>query len=272
MEVLVDFAGSRLGNGVLRVHAAVRHVTDRFVALNSAKQLRAAAVVEIRSSKVSVKKVLLETLRARNASKLAARVAQRHTIAVSPRECDELLSEYLLRHTTLSPRDAGSLADALASRQNGRPQLLGASEIRRVVAEHSQRLASAMIAQIVSDLRALTVRPATRHPDPVAGLERQEALVDALRQEVQRFGSDAITWHQLQELVQTWELPSRPYLEETLWSYRFVGHRMRRNQIRISSEIGDRLDRDWQSLLFHPVLLDLLDLTPIKEEIRIEFA
>lgn len=272
-KVLVDLADSGIGNGKLRIHATVRHIADRFVALNTSRPLRGAAVVEIRWSKSAIRKVLMETLQARNASVLVTRIRDGRPIQVSQRGCDESLPEYLLRHTTLAPRDAESLADALASRQNGRSQPLGSSEIRRAVAEHSERLASSMLAQVVSDMRALTGRPPDRRTTSTASDGRQRTLTEALGREIERLGSDSISWHELQELVQSWDEATRPFLQETLWSYRVVGHRLaRRHEMRISARIGDRLGRGHADLLLHPVLLDLLYLEPVKEEIHIDFA
>ena len=255
-----------------RVIATVRHTTNNFLLRVAGSDLsHAAAFVEMRWTKSSIQELLSLNLQKVCGTSSIAELSGRDSLDVPRRGIAESPDEYVLRHTTLTPRDAEQLSLALASRPRA-GQHMSDEQLRYAVSEYAEMLASSMVHQVVSDLRALSGMAAVGTRDPVDGGAAQEQLKTELQRQIESLRSEALTWHQLQTLVNDWEERSRPHLVNCLWSYRMIGRRnLEDNHVSVSRSIADHMG-DGEQLMLHPMLHDLCRLDVIEEAIVLEFV
>ena len=224
--------------------------------------------IEIRWSKGQIAGLLSSLLRDGEASMEA--LGPDSVMDVPMRGSEENASEYLLRHTTLTPRTAVQIARALIDDEGD--AIIDANGIRSVVAAQAEIIASSTLHQIASDLRAFGARTpmGTRI---ITDEGHQEELKARLVNEFERLGKDRFDRKSLQGLVTAWDALTRPYLADTLWVHRMLGLYDIDNQVlRVARSVGEHVPKVLGDFMMHPALMDLADVELTKEAITIEFV
>jgi hypothetical protein len=181
----------------------------------------------------------------------------------------EKVTDYLLRHTRLIPRDVVSLGNALCAeivRQKaaGRSQLSQA-DLRRVVARSSKRFGDSQLAQSSNQIAADTMpRDAARQGysevytstvEYLAGIDQQ------VREIVKQVGYDRFSRQEL-ELMQ---LQAEEAFDDTtnfpsvLWQSGLLGYVDKDGEARFYSQADmDQFDipMDMDAYVFHPCMID----------------
>lgn len=252
--------GQRSG---LRIHAALRQTTHSFIRRLKNKDLSGDRTsIEIRWTKAQIAS-LLESL-------LEGRQPKDEVLSVPLRGTQENAEQYLLRHTTLTPRTAIQMARALTD-DSGAP-ITDPDELRTAVAAQAEIIASSTIHQVASDLRAFGSRMPTGMR-ATGDESRQEELKQRLVIEFERMGRDRLDRASLQNFVAAWDTLTRPYLTDTLWAYRLLGtYHHEEHTLRVARTVIEHTPRDRNDFMFHSCLMDLANIEPTMEAITIEFV
>ena len=256
----------------LRILIEIRHTTNNFLIRVAGTGIsHHRAFVETKWTKEAIRQLLDASLAEASGAATIAALSGSTEIPVPRRRVSEGPDEYVLRHTTLTPRDVEQLVVALSAQPKG-DEGLGNERLRYVVSECAEILALAMVHQVVSDLRAMSGMAAIGTRDPVDGGAAQERLKIELRRQIEHLRREDITWEDLQRLVDDWDEKSRPYLTDCLWAYRLIGRLSGDDAVlRISRSISDRLG-DGKAFMLHPILHDLCSLDALEEVITLEYV
>ncbi len=246
-----------------RVHAAVRQTTHAFIQRLKSEDMRSEpSFVEIKWTKAQIA-ILLEAL-------LGGRQVKNETIIVPIRNALENTEEYLLRHTILTPRTAIQIARAL--RDDGDGAIVDPDELRNAVAVQAEIIASLTIHQVASDLRAFGSRTPTGMR-ATGDASQQEELKMRLVTEFERLGRDRLDRAGLQQLVSTWDSLTRPYLADTLWTYRMLGtYHAQQHTVSVARSVAEHAPKIPGDFMLHSSLMDIANIEPTREAVTIEFV
>ena len=192
----------------------------------------------------------------------------------------EKVTDYLLRHTRLIPRDIVSLGNAICGeivRQKaaGRPELSQA-DLRRVVARSSKRFGDSQLAQSSNQIAADTMpRDAARHGYSEVYTSTVEYLVEIdqqVREIIRSVGYDRCTREDLERM----QLQAEKAFDDTtnfpsvLWQSGLLGYVEKDGEAHFYSQADmDQFDipMDVDDYVFHPSMIDSVRIRGIGDPV-----
>ena len=228
-------------------------------------------------TKDSIEYLLLEKLRRLDQAYFMAPGAFAHPVEAwlgtpvvnnQARGVHERVTDYLLRHTRLIPRDVVSLGNAMCTevvrqRAAGRPELPQA-DLRRVVARASKRFGDSQLAQASNQVAADTMPPdAARNEYTEVYTSTMEYLTgidQQIRDIIREVGRDRFSRDEL-ELVSIQadgKFDSSTSLPSVLWQNGLLGYVEAGGEARFYSQADtDQFDLPMaHSYVFHPCVID----------------
>jgi hypothetical protein len=192
----------------------------------------------------------------------------------------EKVTDYLLRHTRLIPRDVVSLGNALCAeivRQKaaGRSELSQA-DLRRVVARSSKRFGDSQLAQSSNQIAADTMpRDAARQGYSevyTSTSEYQAGIDDQIREIIRQVGHDRFTRQELElmQLQAEEAFDGATNFPSVLWQSGLLGYVEKDGQARFYSQADmDQFDipTDMEAYVFHPCMIDSVRITGVGDPV-----
>lgn len=255
----------------LRIHVSVRPSTNHYLWRMTGHYLTGdSCFIDLKWTKSAIRRLLEQEIRSHAGGTLAD-IVENPTVHVHERETDEDVTEYLLRHTTLTPRAVESIARVIVARLTATHRVQE-DELKAAVADYAERLADLTMQQLVSDLRALGARSATGSRLSSGGEPSGISLKERLIIEFERLSNERLDWTQLQDLVSNWDTATAPHLTDCLWLHRILAQFDDPNsRFAISRTVDSRLSTHTKDLMLHPILLDRCAIAPNKRGLTIEF-
>jgi hypothetical protein len=196
------------------------------------------------------------------------------------RGVDEKVTDYLLRHTRLIPRDVVSLGNAvcaeiLRQKAAGRPELSQA-DLRRVVARSSKRFGDSQLAQASNQIAADTMpKGAADHgytevytstAEYLAGIDQQ------VREIIRQVGVDRFSRQELElmQLQAEESFDGATNLPSVLWQSGLLGYVERDGEAHFYSQTDmDQFDipTDADHYVFHPNMIDSVQIHGIGDPV-----
>jgi hypothetical protein len=191
------------------------------------------------------------------------------TVHNEARDVDERVTDYLLRHTRLIPRDVVSLGNALSQevlRQRAmRRTQVPASVLRRIVSRAAKRFGNAQLAQCANQIAADTMpRNAALHgyaDSYVSSSEYSRSIQRELRELISLVGSERFGYADVVMLRRAGDevFDRRTDVPSVLWQNGLLGYTDRPGVHRFYSlaDIDEfEVPEDVDQYVFHPVVLD----------------
>lgn len=256
----------------LRIHAAVRPSTNHYLWRMTGHNLtNDRCFIDLKWTKSAIRQ-LLEKEITRHGGCSLPELADNPTVHVAERGVDEDVAEYLLRHTTLTPRAIESIVRVVIARLTAAHRV-PEDQLKAAVADYAERLADLTLQQLVSDMRALGARSLTGSRLSAGGEPSGISLKERLIIEFERISNERFDWTQLQALVTNWEEATAPHLTDCLWLHRILAQFDDHNsRFSVSRRVDSRLGTHVKDLMLHPILLDRCNLAPSPRGVTIEFS